>query len=490
MSSETQTGAGRTPVPIAGRTWRLAVVLALGGVMAGLDSSIVNVGLATIGHDLGSSLAATQWISSGYLLALAAVLPVCGWLSRRLGAGQLWLWSLAAFTATSALCALAGTVEQLIGFRVMQGLAGGVLAATSMTALAQSAGPTQLGRLMATTSVPAILAPGIGPVLGAVLLARSSWPWLFLVNIPVGIAALVVGLRTVPRAPAADREAACPLDVRGLLLVTPGLPLLVQALTQAAEHRSLLTPGAGVPLLMGVGLLTAFVHHCLTTAHPLVDLRLLQDRVYRAAAFEVLGNGAALFGGLIVMPLYFQLLLTRNIIDTGWLLVPFSLGAAAAFPVAGRLTDRFGGGRIAVVGLTMTLVSTLPFALLGAQPDLLVVEALQVLRGVGLALSGMPVVALALGTVTRHQLPDATTQINVLSRVGGALGSALFVVVLTSCLDDGATRAATLDAFRTTFIWLSSATVLALLGAGWLLHETRRADPHPAPTLEPTPELS
>lgn len=491
MTSDAKPGTGTTPAPISGRTWRLAVVLALGGVMAGLDSSIVNVGLATIGHDLGSSLAATQWISSGYLLALAAVLPVCGWLSRRLGAGRLWLWSLAAFTAMSALCALATTVELLIGFRVLQGLAGGVLAATSMTVLAQSAGPAQLGRLMATTSVPAILAPGIGPVLGAVLLARWSWPWLFLVNIPVGVAALVVGLRTVPRASVGDREAAGPLDVRGLLLVTPGLPLLVHAITQAAEGRTLLTPGVAVPLLLGLGLLTGFVRHCLTTAHPLVDLRLMQDRVYRAAAFEVFGNGAALFGGLIVMPLYFQLLLTRNIIDTGWLLVPFSLGAAAAFPVAGRLTDRFGGARVAVVGLALTVLSTLPFALLPAQPDLLLVEALQVLRGVGLALSGMPVVTLALGAVARHQLPDATTQVNILSRVGGALGSALFVVVLTSGLDDGARGAVTLDAFHTTFWWLTAATLVALLGAVWLHHETRRAGARPPQTNStPTNEES
>ena len=487
MSSDTTTGTGTTPTPITGRTWRLAVVLALGGVMAGLDSSIVNVGLATIGDDLGSSLAATQWISSGYLLALAAALPVCGWLSRRLGAGQLWLWSLAAFTAASALCAAAGTVELLIGLRVLQGLAGGVLAATSMTVLAQSAGPAQLGRLMATTSVPAILAPGIGPVLGALLLDRASWPWLFLVNIPVGIVALVVGWRTVPRAPAADRDGAGPLDVRGLLLVTPGLPLLVHAITQAAEHRSLLTPAVAVPLLAGLGLLTVFVRRSLTTTHPLLDLRLLQDRVYRAATLVVLGTGAALFGGLILMPLYFQLLLTRSIVDTGWLLVPFSLGAAATFPVAGRLTDRFGGAGVAVTGLALTVACTLPFALLGAGPDLWLVEVLQVLRGVGLALSGMPVIALALGTVARHQLPDATTQVNVLSRVGGALGSALFVVVLTTRLGDGATTATTLDAFRTTFTWLTAATILALLGAVWLLHETRRTNPHPTPTPAPTP---
>jgi len=473
--SRTSTPTPQPPVPIPGRTWRLAVVLALGGVMAGLDGSIVNVGLATIQDDLDASLTAVQWVSSGYLLALAAALPVCGWLSRRVGAGRLWLWSLAGFTLASGLCAAAWNVELLIVLRVLQGIAGGLLVPTSMTVLAQAAGPSQLGRLMATSSVPAILAPGVGPVLGAVLLAQLSWHWMFLINVPIGLASLVVGVRTVPVRAADEDEAGQPLDIPALLLVVPGLPLLVYGITHAAETRNLLTPAVAGPLALGLALLAAFTRRCLTSPHPLVDLRLFSDRVYRAASVEVLFNGAALFGGLIVMPLYFQLLLTRDIIDTGLLLIAFSLGAAVTFPVAGRLTDRFGGPPVAVAGLLVTAASTLPFAVLPADPDLVLVEALQVIRGIGLALSGMPIVSTALATVRRHQIPDATTQVNALSRVGGALGSALFIVVLTSQLPTDTSGPAALASFQNTFSWLTAATFGALIGALWLLHETRRA---------------
>jgi MFS family permease len=424
---------------IPGHIWWLAVVLAFGGVMAGLDTSIVNVGLAAIGSDLSASLAATQWVQSGYLLALAAALPACGWVSRRVGAGRLWLWSLAGFTIASGLCALAPDMAVLIAFRVLQGVAGGFLVPSGMTVLGQVAGPARMGRVMATSSVPAILAPAVGPVVGAALVANLSWQWLFLVNLPVGVLGLVIGLRTVPRG---DRVGGARIDLPALLLVVAGLPLLTYAVTEAAEQRSLVAPTVLVPLLAGVVALAAFVRRSLRTAAPLLDLRLFHNRVYRAASLGVFFNGTALFGGLIVMPLYFQLLLARDV----W-------------------------------GLIVTAASTVPLALLPADPNLVLVEALQVARGIGLALSGTPTVSAAFATVQPHQMPDATAQTNVLSRVGGALGSALFVVILTDNLPTGTTGAASVDAFHTTFWWLTAATVAALVGAAWLVREQRRATP-------------
>jgi len=461
----------RTDAPIPGRVWWLAVVLAFGGVLAGLDASIVNVGLAAIGTDLGVSLSAAQWIQSGYLLALAAALPVCGWVSRRVGPGRLWLWALAGFTMASGLCALAPTVEVLVAFRVLQGLAGGLLVPAGMTILGQVAGPARMGRVMATTSVPAILAPAVGPVVGALLLSNLSWQWLFLVNLPVGALGLLLGLRVVPRGKRAPGDR---LDVPGLVLVALGLPLLTYAITGLTEQQAISTAPVAAAAL-GLLALIGFIARSRATPSPLSDLGLFASRVYRSAAFEVFFNGAVLFGGLIVMPLYFQVLLGRDIVDTGLLLIAFSVGAAATFPVAGWLTDRFGGGRITVVGLLITAATTLPFALMPAGMDLVTVQMLQVLRGIGLALSGMPAVSSAFATVQAHQMPDASAQINVLSRVGGAIGSAVFIVILTSGLAENATGAASSGAFRTTFWWLTAATTAALVGAAWLTYEQRRA---------------
>jgi MFS family permease len=415
-------------VPAA--VWRLAAVVTFGATMAGLDTSVANVGLNTIRRNLGASLGSAQWITSGHLLALAGALPACGWLSRRIGAGRLWLGALAGFTLASGLCAIAPNLEALIAFRVLQGIA------------------------------------------GALLIAQLSWRWLFLINLPIGVLGLTLGWPTVP---GGDRDRSARIDLPGLLLVGAGLPLLVYAITQAAQLRTLLGATVLLPLLAGIGALTAFTQRSLRHASPPLDLRLVSNRVYAAASVEVLFGGAALFGGLIVMPLYFQLQREAGIVDTGLLLVAFSVGAATTFPIAGWLTDKYGGGMVASIGLLVTVASTVPFALLAADAGLAGVETLQVVRGIGLALAGQPVLSAAFATVQRHQLPDATSQINIISRVGGALGSALFVVILTQGLSPGGRGAATADAFHATFWWLTVAALAALVAAMWLVVEQRRA---------------
>jgi len=327
-------------VAVPGAVWRLAAVVAFGAVMAGLDTSVANVGLDTIRQDLGASLASAQWITSGYLLALAGALPACGWLSRRLGAGRLWLGALAGFTIASGLCAIAPNIEALIALRVLQGIAGGLLIPAGMTIIAQAAGPARMGRVMSISAVPAILAPAVGPVIGALLIAQLSWHWLFLINLPIGALGLILGWRMVP---GGDRDPSARIDLPGLVLVGAGLPLVIYAITLTAEQRTLLDSTVLVPMVAGVAALAAFARRSLRRESPLLDLRLVKNRVYAAASVEVLFGGAALFGGLIVMPLYFQLQREAGIVDTGWLLIAFSLGAAATFPIAGWLTDRYGG---------------------------------------------------------------------------------------------------------------------------------------------------
>lgn len=459
---------------IPAKVWGVAAVITFGAFMSGLDTSLVNVGLDTIGRDLHASLVATQWITSAYLLALSGALPASGWLSRRVGAGRLWLWSLAGFTIASGLCALAPSIDLLVVCRVGQGIAGGLLVSTGITVLADVAGPGRMGRILAITGVPTVLAPALGPTVGALLIAQLSWPWLFVINLPIGAVAVVLGLRYVPRG---DRSAATPIDLPGLVLVAAGLPMLTYAITEAAQQQSLTAPGALGPLLAGAVVLAVFARRSLRRRFPLLDLRLFTNRVYTAAAAQMVFGGAALFGGQIVMPLYFQLQRSQPIVDTGLLLLPFGLGAAATFPVAGRLTDRYGGGRVAAAGLAVTAAVTIPMALIGPDANLLGVEALQVLRGIGLALAGAPVVAAAMATVTKNQRADASAVINIASRVGGALGSALLVVILTNNLPHAAATTVTAAAFHTTFWWLAAASVAALAAAGWLVVEQRRSTP-------------
>jgi EmrB/QacA subfamily drug resistance transporter len=451
--------------PIPAEVWRVAWVIVFGAFMANLDTSLVNVGLDTISRDLHGSLATAQWVTSGYLLALAAALPACAWLSRHFGTGRLWMYALAGFTITSALCAAAPNLPALIVLRVAQGVTGGLLVPAGQSVLGRAAGPARMGRVMNGVGIAVVLAPALGPAIGGLLIHSLSWRWLFLVNVPVGVITLARGLRHVPRG---ERGAAGPFDVTGFALVAGGLPLVVYGITIASQRGTRSSTVVLATVIPGALALAAFAWWSLRGRAPLLNLRLLGNQVYAAATTSVFFTGAALFGGLIILPLYYQLYRHESVLATGLLLLSYGAGAAFSMPVGGRLTDRIGGGRTAVAGLAVTLAATVPFVVLDANASMAVVEVLQFFRGIGIGLAGIPAMSAAYASVGKEHLPDATAQVNIFQRVGGALGSALFVVILDN---HGVSSTA---AFHATFWWITGAGVLALISAVRLASKQRR----------------
>lgn len=467
-TSSTSAPAAERPAalaPIPAEVWRVAWVIVFGAFMANLDTSLVNVGLDTISRDLHGSLASAQWVTSGYLLALAASLPACAWLSRHFGTGRLWMYALAGFTVTSALCAAAPNLTALIVLRVAQGVTGGLLVPAGQSVLGKAAGPSRMGRVMSGVGIAVVLAPALGPAIGGLLIHALSWRWLFLVNVPVGVITLARGRRHVPRG---ERGAAGPFDLTGFILVAGGLPLVVYGIITASQLGTLTAPVVLATLIPGALALAAFAWWSLRSWAPLLNLRLLGNQVYAAATTSVFFTGAALFGGLIILPLYYQLYRHESVVATGLLLLAYGAGAAFSMPLGGRLTDQVGGGITAVVGLAVTLAATVPFVFLDANANLVAVEILQFLRGIGIALAGIPAMSAAYASVGKEHLPDATAQVNIFQRVGGALGSALFVVILDN---HGGTSTA---AFHAAFWGITGAGVLALGTAMRLASKQRR----------------
>src|SRR5436190_8667906 len=209
--------------------WRIAIVVILGAIMSVLDTTIVNVALSTLSRDLHTSLDGIQWVVTGYMLALAAVIPVTGWAASRFGARRLYLISLVLFTAGSALCGLAWSPESLIAARVLQGLGGGMLMPIGQMILVKAAGPRNLPRVMSAIGIPIILAPVFGPTLGGLLVEHAGWQWIFFVNLPVGVAAVFAALRLLPKE-AGSPATAGRLDALGLALVAPGLVAITYGL--------------------------------------------------------------------------------------------------------------------------------------------------------------------------------------------------------------------------------------------------------------------
>src|SRR5919201_560271 len=208
----------------------LGGVVVVGTIMAILDATIVNVAIHTLGRDFHTSVSTIQWVMTAYLLAFAAVIPLTGWASERFGAKQVWIAALLLFMAGSALAGSAWSIDSLIAFRVLQGIGGGLLMPVGQTILAQAAGPQRIGRVMSVVGVPMLLGPVFGPVIGGAIVDQASWRWIFFVNLPVGMLAVLLALRLLPEAvPRLGRR----LDLRGLALLSPGIAIFVYGMSEA-----------------------------------------------------------------------------------------------------------------------------------------------------------------------------------------------------------------------------------------------------------------
>ncbi len=374
------------------------------------------------------------------------------------------------FVVTSALCGIAWSAESLIAFRVLQGLAGGMIMPIGMITLAQAAGPQRVGRVMSVVGVPMLLGPVLGPVIGGLIVTHLTWRWIFLVNLPIGAIGLVLAARLLPRGRAEGLTAGpSRLDWRGLLLLSPGVALVVFGLSEISTHGSISLGGIG-PCLAGLALVAAFVVHAWSTPAPLVDVRLFRERGFAAAGATVFLVGAALFGALLLLPLYFQIARGQSPLEAGLLMAPQGLGAALGMNRAGRLTDRIGGGPVVVAGLIMLMGGTIAFTQVGANTSYGLLEASLVLRGVGLGFTMMPAMAAAYSTLERPQVPRATPMLNVVQRIGGSLGTAILAVVLQRQLGGevrtgAGTPTAVAAAFAHTYWWTMAITALAVIPA-------------------------
>jgi EmrB/QacA subfamily drug resistance transporter len=440
--------------------WVVAGVVILGMIMSILDTTIVNVALRTLSHDLHSSISQIQWVVTGYLLSLAAVIPVTGWAARRFGAKRVYMVSLVLFTVGSGLCAVASSTTSLVVFRVLQGAGGGMIMPVGQLLMAQVAGPRRMGRVMGIVSMPAMLAPILGPVVGGAILQNLHWSWIFLVNLPIGVLAFFLAMRLLPRT---DSGEAGRLDVLGLMLLSGASSLTVYGLAELGTHSTLTAPTVVWPILAGLTLSAAFIRHALRVERPLLDVRLYMNRVFGAASLTTFGLGAALFGAMILVPLYYQEVRHESVIVTGLLTGPQGLGMLLVMPLAGRLSDRFGGGRIAIAGVSILALASLPLAFVGAHTSIALISLVLVLRGVGIGFSFMPAMTAAFASLRPDQLSDATPQLNVLQRIGGAIGTAVLAVVLQRASGSAPSPSHLAHAFDTAYWWSLGIVVLSLI---------------------------
>jgi EmrB/QacA subfamily drug resistance transporter len=405
----------------------IGVVFVAAMFMSIMDATIVNVALPTIGRDFKVSPTAVDSISIAFLVSLAVFIPASGWLGDRLGGKRVLLAAIAVFTLASALCGLASSLGELVAFRILQGAGGGMLAPVGMAMLYRAFPPAERLRAAAILTVPTTLAPALGPVLGGLLVTELSWRWVFYVNLPLGVAAFTFGLLFLQQQKQ-DRPGR--FDLAGFLLSGVGLGLLMYGVSEG-PNLGWRRPDVLATIAAGVVLLAAMVVVELRSPAPMVDLRLLKNRLFGLGNGVIVLASIAFLGTLYAISLYYQDGRGLSALGSGLSTFPEAFGVMGGAQLASRvLYPRLGPRRHLTLGLTGTAASIGLLALLGPQTSLWWARLLLLSLGLFMAQVFVPVQAASFATITPAATGRASAMFNAVRQLGGAVG----VAVLTTAI--------------------------------------------------------
>jgi DHA2 family multidrug resistance protein len=408
----------------------ITITVMLGMIMAIIDSTIVNVALNTIGGNLGATVDEVAWVATGYILANVVVMPLNGWLTALFGRKAFYAASLVLFTVASFFCGTARSIWVLVFYRVIQGLGGGALQPTAQAILFETFPVERRGAAMAIFGMGAMVGPAIGPTLGGWIVDNASWPLIFYINVPIGIAAFLMTLAFIPH-PKYIAKPKGGIDWIGLGLLTAGLASLQFVLEQGerddwfgSQTIVLLTAIAAVALIV-------FVIKTLRDKHPIVDLKVFRFRSFSVGSFLGIIMGFGLFGTALILPLFFQTLLGFTAFDTGLALMPGALSTAASMLIIGRILNRIDGRWSIVFGTLLFAWSTWLLGGLTVQAGYWDVFWPRLVQGFALGFLFVPLTTISLGDVPVSEMAGATGVFTLLRQLGGSLGIAILTTLLT-----------------------------------------------------------
>jgi DHA2 family multidrug resistance protein len=430
MAVEARAAAPRLEAARHTSKWLVACSILLGSIMATIDTSVVNIALVHIQATFGATIQEITWVTTSYLISVVLVMPLTAWLASVLGRKRMYTFSVIIFTAASALCGFSRTLGQLVAFRVLQGLGGGALQPVSQAIMRETFPPRQQAQAMGLFGMLVLLGPAVGPTLGGYLVDNYSWPWIFFVNLPVGVLSVFMVSQFIVDPPYMRARGWQKFDGVGIALLIVGLTTLMTMLEQGERDGWF-----GSPFIVSLGIvaavtLTAFIIWELTTPTPAVNLRILANASFAAGTTIIGVLGVALFGGLILLPLFLQTLLGYDATQAGLAIMPRSLTMVLMMPVAGMLYNRLGVSIMAPAGLVLAAASTFLMARFTLDTGPVQILIPQVMQGIAFALIFVSISTASLAAIPRHRMQGATGLYNLVRQLGGSLGTAVVVTLV------------------------------------------------------------
>ena len=415
--------------------YAIAVVYVAAMFISILDTTVVNVALPTLSREFNVGTASIDWVITGYLLSLAVWIPASGWIGDRIGTKRTFLFALAMFTAASALCGLATSLGELIAFRILQGVGGGMLTPVGFAMLMRAFPPARRAQASKILILPTAVAPALGPIVGGLLVDWLSWRWVFYINLPIGIAAFAFGAVML-------REHKEPrvggFDVPGFVLSGSSLALILYALSQGPSQgwSSPLAWGTG---LVGLAAFAALIVVELRRTAPMLQLRLVGNRLFRSTMLTSTFSTGAFLGLLFVMPLFLQQVRGVSALQSGLTTFPEALGVLAASQIVGRLYPTVGPRRLMASGLTVMSCFLALLTLVDLDTSLWLIRLLMFAMGASMAFVFLPLQASAFASIAAADTGRASAIFNTQRQVSSALGVAVLATILSSTLPNAGT---------------------------------------------------
>ncbi len=454
MSSVTNVGAAAEEAPFSMKAiMGPMMAIVVGMIMVILDSTVMNIALPTLMSDFDSTVNTMQWSITAYTLALSAVIPLAGWLTDRFGAKQIFLITIFLFTAGSLLCSFATTPEQLIIYRIIQGVGGGMVQPIGMAIIFKLAPPNKQGAVMGMLGIPMMLGPALGPVLGGYLLEYATWHWIFLINLPIGIIAIMVGLRFLPKV---ERKTVPALDFWGMLLAPIAFATLSYAVSEGGKDWG--STSTLVSLGIGIAALLLFILVELRHKQPLLELRVFGSSDFTIGMFASWLMTMALFGSFLFVPMYMQQVFHYEPLKTGFMILPQVAMTGLFMPIGGKLFDKFGARVVSMVGIGFVAAGLFYMSQIAADSGAGYVITATMMMGVGMGLSMMPVNTHILKVAPRKlvgrvtPLVSAAQQVIVSFAIAGLASYMANRVESHMTVTKGDAAAALVSAFGDTFL--------------------------------------